>query len=60
MNDFTEWLNNQHEQYIDSVAQGYPNQPETPRYYSKGGLMDIDNPEILEEDELLILKQNDK
>ena len=32
MTDLGEWMNNQHEQYIDSVAQGYPNGPETPEY----------------------------
>jgi len=32
MTDLGEWMSQQHEQYIDSVAQGYPNQPEQAEY----------------------------
>ena len=53
-----EWMNNQHEQYIDSVAQGYPNGTETPEYYSEGRLDGGDNPEILEEEDIKSLKEN--
>ena len=62
MTDLGEWMNNQHEQYIDSVAQGYPNDPCTPEYHSEGKAVGWDNPLILEEDELLKLKEeeNDK
>ena len=58
MTDLGEWMSQQHEQYIDSLAQGYPNGTKTPEYYNQGGLINVDNPEILEEDELLILKEN--
>ena len=59
MTDLGEWMSQQHEQYIDSVAQGYPNQPETPEYYSEGPMANWENPEILEEDELKLLKEQE-
>ena len=52
-----EWMSQQHEQYIDSVAAGYPNGLEQAEYPSEGKAVGWDNPEILEEDELLKLKE---